>query len=280
MRPLFRNRSCLLRNDLLRAKKSWFFFDDEYVCLGTGIDNIKDLPAVTTINQCLLSGDVTVSMDNNPLVLKKGDHELKDVQWIYHNQVAYLFPEPAAIHLTNNTATGSWYRISHQHDTPKDEISMDVFTLWLDHGVRTIDGSYEYIVIPAIPVQGMDKYEEKNPIEILANKRDIQAVRHTGLNVCQVVFYTSGEIQIPGGLVLACNSQGMVMIRLEGKTIEEISVSDPSRKLNSIQLSVDVPLNKTGDHFKTAWDKQKARTNITIDLPQGNYAGKSVTLWF
>ena len=47
-------------HDFVEARKSWFFFDDEYVCLGTGIKSNRDLPVVTTINQVLMRTDVTV----------------------------------------------------------------------------------------------------------------------------------------------------------------------------------------------------------------------------
>ncbi|NOR75404.1 MAG: chondroitin lyase, partial [Draconibacterium sp.] len=47
--------------DPLIARKAWFFFDDEYICLGAGIScKNRELPVVTTINQCLLRDDVTV----------------------------------------------------------------------------------------------------------------------------------------------------------------------------------------------------------------------------
>ena len=37
-------------HDMTVAKKSWFFFDEEYACLGTGIKSDRNLPVVTTIN--------------------------------------------------------------------------------------------------------------------------------------------------------------------------------------------------------------------------------------
>ena len=44
----------------LRARKSWFYFDESFVCLGTGIgcDNEAG-PVFTSLNQCLLRGLVT-----------------------------------------------------------------------------------------------------------------------------------------------------------------------------------------------------------------------------
>ncbi len=59
-------------HDMLEAKKSWFFFDEEYVCLGTGIKPKKSLPVVTTINQVLLRSEVSILQDGQKKVLPKG----------------------------------------------------------------------------------------------------------------------------------------------------------------------------------------------------------------
>ena len=48
-------------HDFVEAKKAWFFFDEEYVCLGTGIRSEQVLPVATTINQVLMRSEVTVS---------------------------------------------------------------------------------------------------------------------------------------------------------------------------------------------------------------------------
>jgi len=267
-------------HDLLRAKKAWFFFDEEYVCLGTGITCSTNLPVATTLNQCLLKGNVTVLSGNNKLVLEKGEHELNEVEWVFHNGVAYLFPENSSIKLSNSTAYGSWYNISRQSDTPKDKISKDVFKLWLDHGTRVGNGSYQYIVVPATGENDIDKYKEKQSIKILENSPDVQAVKHTSLNICQVAFYKSGTVQVAENLILTCNSQGMVMIKSDGNSIKEITVSDPSRKLDKMHLTANIPLEKVGENFKASWNESGKITEISIDLPQGHYAGKSVTIQF
>src|SRR6185295_11065057 len=42
----------------VRAHKAWVFVDNVIVCLGAGISSSEAAPVVTTINQCLLHGDV------------------------------------------------------------------------------------------------------------------------------------------------------------------------------------------------------------------------------
>jgi chondroitin AC lyase len=137
-------------HDPLCARKSWFFFDDEYVCLGSGISCKKQLSVVTTLNQCLLRDDVTISSKNKKSVIEKGEKEFENVDWIFQDGIGYVFPEPSTVNIKNNKATGSWYTINRQTDSPKDEIKLDVFKLWINHGERPSDQSYQYIVVPAL----------------------------------------------------------------------------------------------------------------------------------
>src|SRR5687768_8085879 len=81
-------------HDLVQAKKSWFFFDEEYVCLGTGIRSEPNLPVATALNQSLLRGDVTLLQDGGSRTLASGDHELAGVKSIHHDKVGYIFPAP------------------------------------------------------------------------------------------------------------------------------------------------------------------------------------------
>ncbi|MDX1284470.1 MAG: polysaccharide lyase family 8 super-sandwich domain-containing protein, partial [Draconibacterium sp.] len=101
-------------HDFVRAKKSWFFFDEEYVCLGTGINYSKnrDLTVATTINQTLMRSDVTVLNDGKIKILSNGDRELKSLKWVHHDKVGYIFPEPTTIQLSNQTETGRWSDIT------------------------------------------------------------------------------------------------------------------------------------------------------------------------
>ena len=58
-------------HDSLKARKSWFFFDNEYVCLGTGINTTEDFPVATTLNQCLLNKGVVVKTKDRSTTLIK-----------------------------------------------------------------------------------------------------------------------------------------------------------------------------------------------------------------
>ncbi len=264
-------------HDPLEAKKSWFFFDHEYVCLGAGITATSNLPVATTLNQCLLLSPVVVMSDHKISVIEKGDRKLTNVDWVLQDGVGYLFPKPANVNLMNQAQSGSWYKINHQSDSPKEEVSKDVFKLWIDHGPRPQNAGYAYIVIPSTTEKEMENQPGRE-VKILSNTGDIQAVQHSGLNITQVIFYTSGVIRVSGSLWIGMDSPGVVMVKTEGAAVKQITVADPSRKLGKIHLTVTGKTEKSGDNFISSWNNAKQTSEIAIDLPQTVYAGKSVTI--
>lgn len=267
-------------HDPLIARKSWFFFDDEYVCLGTGISSRKDLPVVTTLNQCLLRDDVTISIENKKSVITAGEKEFENVDWVFQDGIGYVFPATSKIHIKNNKASGSWYRINKQSYSPKEEIKLDVFKLWLDHGVRPSDASYAYIISPATTIEKLEQEISNKNIHILSNSPEIQAVMHSDLQIIQAVFYKAGQIEISDGLILVSESPGIFMLKIKEGKISEISVSDPNRELSKMHFSLTIPVEGAGDNYNSIWNEKKKISEISIDLPQDVYAGKSVTIKF
>ena len=264
-------------HDPLVAKKSWFFFDHEYVCLGAGITASTNLSVATTLNQCLLLSYVVVMSDNKKAVVDRGERKITKVNWVLHDGVGYFFPKPTDVNMMNNAQSGNWYKINHQMDSPKEETSREVFKLWIDHGPSPLNASYAYIVIPSTTEKEMEN-QPCREIAILANTAEIQAVKHTGLNIFEIIFYTSGEIQVSEGLRIGMDSPGVVMAKTEGKAIKQITVSDPSRKLGKIHLTATSKIEKIGTNFRSVWNNEKQISELSIDLPQTVYAGKSVTI--
>ena len=137
-----------LKRDGLTARKSWFFFDDEYVCLGAGITCGSDHPVVTTLNQRNLEGDVWIGDASAARKLDKGLRRPERPSWVWHDEIAYVLLDTAAVHLRNDLQRGSWHEINQRYS--KEQVARDVFTLWVDHGSSPQNGSYAYAVVPGI----------------------------------------------------------------------------------------------------------------------------------
>ena len=266
-------------HDLLEAKKSWFFFDEAYVCLGTDINSDPDLPVATTINQELLRSEVTVAQDEKVKVIPKGKRELQDVKWVHQDKIGYIFPSQTTVNLSNQEEQGRWSDITDQKNISEELVNKDVFMLWFDHGNDPENASYEYIVVPDVEVAQLNSLSENNHhLEILSNTRDLQAVKNNQLNIFQGAFYKGGEIQVNDELILSLESQGMVMLKMANNRIESLTVADPSRKLRKLMLSVSGIYDLSGENYVTYPDREHNRTSLVVDLPQDVYSGKSVTI--
>jgi len=261
-----------IRDDL-NARKSWFFFDNEIVCLGAGITCGSDNPVVTTLNQCWLNGDVIVSDGSTIQHMRKGNHPLKNLSWITHDGIIYYFCESTTATLQNDIRTGNWWHINHSF--PKDEISKDVFTLGIEHGSNPVNDRYSYIV--SIPENKFNPQSlgktYKGTIEIISNTNQIQAVYNKDLHISGIVFYEQGSVQLSKTLKIGVDRKCLIMVRENGD-FTEISVSNPENEQCTVNVTVG---RKTADD-RGSFPKSGFGTVIPFDLPGGIYAGKTRTL--
>jgi chondroitin AC lyase len=266
-------------HDPLVARKSWFFFDNQYVCMGSGISAKSKNEVCTTINQCHLNGEVNVSTKGKQLNIDKGLKAFEQVDWIHHNGVAYFPLSPQKINIQNEEVSGSWWSINKQIDSPKDKVNKDVFKVWFNHGPTPDNASYTYIVRPNTLLDELKQGNHLNPIKILSNTPYLQAVHHTKLNLIQAVFYRSDHLMLGEDLKIQATAPCIVMFQMnENEEIERITVSDPNRKLSALLLRVSKKFEINGESFKSRWMAEEGLTEFIIDLPQAGYSGQSVSV--
>lgn len=226
------------------AKKSWYFFDNEVVCLGAGIQSTSTYPVHTTVNQCFLKGGILVDKGDKEETLANGSHTLQAPQWVLHDKIGYFFPQKEEVFLTAQTQSGRWYDINTSKS--KKEEKMDVFTLGINHGVGPKDGSYAYIVVPGkTSAQEMKAYQKKNAIEILSNNPKIQAVRNTKLNVWMVTFFEAGTFTHKE-LSVTVDKPCILMIKDITSKSANLHIADPGQTQSPIQ--VELKIGKKNKH--------------------------------
>ena len=250
----------MLNFDNLQAKKAWFFFDNEIVCLGTDIKSDEPENVTTTINQCWLKGETESSLKSDPIAKDPiVTHKEKSKAWFLHDNVGYYFPQGGDITLSTNVQKGDWYHINNSYS--KDEITGNVFKLWLNHGAKPQNADYAYIVLPGVKSEREMKKFKANELEIMANNSAMQAVYHKPLDMLQVVFYEPGSIKV-GSTEIKVDKPSILMIKnFNGKRV--ISVADPLYKEKTATLTLTNTANKETTEFK-------------VDFPQNEYAGSTV----
>jgi hypothetical protein len=248
------------------AKKAWFFFDDEFVALGAGIDGPNaNYTVITTLNQTLQNGQVTYAATAGAVQsIGAGTVTRTDLDWVHHDGVGYLFlSTPASATLQAVSQSGSWYSINTQYSN--ETVTRDVFSLQVNHGTRPNGATYAYAVVPDVDTGQMASYAADVPLTVLANTSQLQAVRHNGLGLTQAAFYTAGSLQVDSRLSVEVRDPILLMIddRSEGL---KLSAANPLAEAMTLRADIRRAAPGGGEEF----------ARITMRLPGGDEAGKSV----
>lgn len=223
------------------AHKAWFFFDEEVVCLGAGINSSFDGEINTTINQCLAPQGKTIGFftDGKQSACEEGSLTLHSPQWVSYNGVSYLFPNGGEVFISKQTQSGSWYDINQTTD--KDIVHQPVFTLGINHGKRPADATYAYIVVPGKEsAKEIESYKSKNEIEIAANTADMQVVRNKKTGIWGMVFYKAGTFNHKE-LRVEVDKPCALLIKANGGSNATLHIADPGQTESDIKVSVSLP---------------------------------------
>jgi chondroitin AC lyase len=222
----------------IQAKKSWFFFDDEIVCLGAGIIDNSNRNVRTTINQSWMktfsnscSVDSTTEIEQG---VSGSTYTNSTLKYIRNGSVGYYFPNQGNVKYTMKTQSGKWSSINSLVGSSTVE-SGYVFSLWLDHGNNPNNASYSYIVVPGIDSQQKAQSYDATAIEIIQNTSDIQAVYHKTLDILQVIFHQAGTVNFGNKSVSVDNPCALMF-----KNGTLITVSDPFQTRTSISVTVTI----------------------------------------
>ena len=254
----------------LEAKKAWFFFDDGYLCLGAGITCPSKHAVVTTLNQCLKNGDVSVCDTEGKVQQLNGKRELGSVRWIHHDGVAYMLLAPADATIQAKAVTGSWHKINRTiADAP---VQKDVFRASLRHGATPKDATYAYYVRPGTKLDELAAPLPFTQPRILANTPELQAATDPTGQVTALAFYRDGTCATPTIGEIKVDTACLVLLRtLEDDTVR-LAVSNPESKATTVRVTLSG--NLAGNSAR--WDANAGTTTVTVALPDGLHAGSTV----
>ena len=238
-----------------QVKKGYFFFDDEFVALGSGINSTEGVNIHTTLNQCEAE-DVNVGGQS---VAEGTKEQIYNTNWLYNGKVGYVFLENTDVVVSNSVQTNnpSFWDEAKKNETPA------TFTAYLDHGLKPSNDSYAYIVVPNTTAGAVSQYAGNTPVTVIANNEKVQAVRHDGLKQTQINFYQAGSLEYKDGYIITVDQPCSIIID-ESEDTRKISVAVNDTAANQ---TVNVNLN---------YDNQETQTTfVSGALP---YAGQTMTL--
>ncbi len=244
----------------LRGKKSWFMFDDEIVCLGTGITNKgMDIPIETTVENKKLreDGSNELTINGETVEVKAVDTELTDyvagtadvkgtpvenVVWAHlegneTEGTGYYFPyENTELNIRKARTTGNWSDIG----TFEGESTENYMEMWFDHGATPSDASYGYVLLPGMTADETADYAENPKVVVLMNNSKAQAVYHEELGITGINFWEDEETTVGD---VTSDKKASVMIKEEENGQLTVAVSDPTMKnKGTIRVTLHRPI--------------------------------------
>ncbi len=249
----------------LKARKSWFMFDDKVVCLGAGITSSTGLLVTTSVNQVFRNGETKIKTNSTEVVAQESQN-IKNAKWILHDNTGYFFPDKGELALETKPVEGSWSRVAIRY--PEKIEKAEIFKLWFVHGTNPVDKKYNYILVPRATQKGLNEMEKQLPFKI-ANKKERQEVVSSDGSIAGIVFYKPGKTTAFGGVEV--DKPCLVLLKKQDDGLQ-VSLADPTQKLTGIKLILN------GEYTEKNATLRNGKTELDIKLPKESEAGETVTL--
>ncbi len=212
----------------LSAKKSWFCYNGKVICLvadirGKGVDT-----AYTTMDQCRLLGDVTVSTSQQNL--QNGVYDFDNLKWVHHKNFVYEPLTQCKVSVRLENVSGTWAAInaSESNAIVNDKTFMPII---INDNLKQ-SSSFAYMVAYCNNIAKANS---------LITKRDFSIVRNDSL--CQAISFTDGTVMIAffsPSSVSICNKNitadqpSLIMI-----SNNKLYVSDPQQINNTVNVQIN-----------------------------------------
>ncbi|MFE0804918.1 polysaccharide lyase 8 family protein [Streptomyces sp. NPDC058834] len=209
----------------LEARKSWFFLDDEVVCLGAGITCADGVPVETVV-------------DNRNLGEGGAQALVRGRDWAHlEGHGGWIVPE-GELRTLREDRTGAWSDINTTSTTERRTRRWQ--TLWLDHGTDPADADYVYVLMPGASRRDVARRAaDRRRLTVLANDDRCQAVAVPPLGLTAANFWQSGTAG-----PLTATAGASVLIRRRGRTAT-LCVSEPPRTGEPLEIIWDHPVRAT-----------------------------------
>ncbi len=216
----------------LTAKKSWFMFDNEVVCLGAGVTSGGTNEVHTTVEDRRLGLSPTNHFAINgadlPPVIGWSSN-LTSAAWFSLAGVGgYYFPGGATnLQAVIESRTHAWIEINNGTfvASTTNLYTNSYLKLWFNHGLKPTNSAYAYVILPNFTAAGVSNYAATPDIVVLTNSTTVQAVSKPALGVVAANFWTTGTNSV--GLITANNKSSV--ITLEKSNRLSVGVADPTQ---------------------------------------------------
>ncbi|CAH1787118.1 unnamed protein product [Owenia fusiformis] len=216
----------------ITMKKSWFFFDDEVVCLGNDIERretneVTELPIITTLNQVVQNGDIAYSNSGtSQYVSPSTTTHVPNAKWIHHDNIGYVFPNGAGANIDS-------------HVKKANGKTLKVATMWMEHGVEP----YAYIMCPGVTIAQTEERHANPSVAILQQDSNAHIVYQSRLDILSMVLFTAPfsfvHLDTEMSFSFTVDQACILMIRhFQSNNTLSITASVPTHYKSTVQIAL------------------------------------------
>ncbi|WP_127586805.1 polysaccharide lyase family 8 super-sandwich domain-containing protein [Paenibacillus koleovorans] len=253
------------QGSVLEAKKSYFFFDNEIVFLGSDINTPSNNKTETIVTQWPLSAaNVPLYVNGTNVSSAMGyTSTLNGVNWAQSDNTGYYFPGGQTIEASRVTQTGTWFdlRDGQNYDNP---VSGNFLTLAYNHGTNASNQSYSYAVVPNVNDSQMAAYAGSSPYTVLAQNSSVHAVKDASTNAVGAAFWTAGNVDI-----VSVDTPSIVYYKENGNQFE-LALNNPEHTTKTITVTVNKRLVAAQLPTGVTMTPNGSETILTFNTELGN----------
>lgn len=222
----------------IQARKAWIFTDDFVFCLGTGIQSDSTLAVGTAIEQCHKRGDLFL-LDGSKWSTVEGVRtvdNMKDARFFHHGTGYIAWGNGMQVTASAEQRTGQWHDIMQLY--PRKDVSGEVVLLYLKHGQKPRNASYQYLILPDADRKKVARFDLKKEVYVLCNNETAQAVVLKD-GICWIAARRSVDLALPSGARVQIGTPGIYQLIPEGNRQYKVLWTSPSRQHRNASLQID-----------------------------------------
>lgn len=222
----------------VQGKKSWFTLDGQIIALGAGITGDTTASIETIVDNRLLNDSYTYQVLSDKGMIDQSQ-QTKEASWLLlesdhqHASIGYYFPQKETVDVISETRTGTYREINEAF--PSDtQYTGNYRTFSINHGQQPKDAEYAYVMLPGTTQSELADYAAKQPVAILQNTKEIQAVEVKTSGYLGINFW-----QEQGGEMAGIKTNKPISLLKQTKAEQTVyTIANPTQQTEPVTLTL------------------------------------------
>ena len=245
-----------------RANKTWFWFDDRLICLGSDITNADEIHNTeTTLFQNFIE-DKAISINVSGEDVSEFPYEKSfdggSVYLVDIDENGYVIPDAKGLKIERKTNE------SNMQGSVKSVGDQSV--AYLDHGKAPKSGEYEYMILPQVGAEATLAAAQNPGYKVVSKDSSIHAVVDEKSGTIGYVFFKTDK-EITQGAVKSVTRPCVLMEKMENDVVT-ISFSDPDLRIvtggTAKDKSTKSEMLTTKVVLEGAWEMKEKRADARV----------------